>query len=314
MPLFFTPNPCIERTLRVPDFALNASFRIAPAQTRVTAGGKGLNAARVAANFGAPCVALAPTGLHQTAMLRALIESDGVRAALVERAGHTRTAINIVHQGGDSGLIETGAPLTRAELETISARWSALLPACELAVIGGAYAPGGDANHGAHLCQLAARAGRRVFYDGHGIEWARAVQSEAPPWAIKPNLEEARAFLGRDLAARAAQIDAVRELGARGIEVVLLSCGARGLWVGFENQVEWLSAPRVETVSAVGSGDALVGAFVAKFLQCGDIWQAAKWGVAAGASNAAQLEAARVGPQDATALMADVKSERVNGA
>ena len=314
MPLFFTPNPCIERTLRVPDFALNGSFRVAPAQTRVTAGGKGINAARVAANFGAPSIALAPVGHYQIETLRALIENDGVRAELVECAGHTRTAINIVHQGGDSGLIETGTPLERDELDAISARWSALLPLCELAVIGGAYAPGGDIHHGAHLCELAARAGRRVFYDGHGAEWARAIESAAPPWAIKPNLEEARAYLDRDLTARAEKIGAVREWMARGIEVVLLSCGARGLWVGYQNQVEWLSAPRVETVSAVGSGDALVGALVAKFLECGDIWQAAKWGVAAGAANAAQLEAARVGPQDAAALVESVKSERVKGA
>ena len=90
---------------------------------------------------------------------------------------------------------------------------------------------------------------------------------------------------------------------------MLLSCGERGCWVGFENDIEWLGAPRVEAVSAVGSGDSVCGAFAAKYLETGDVWEAARWGVAAGTANAARLEAAMIGPEEVAPLVPQVRRE-----
>ena len=307
--LFFTPNPCIERTLRVADFESGASHRVSSENLRVTAGGKGINAARVARNFGVRVRVLAPVGARQITQFRALLAQDELDADFVEVAPDTRTAINIVHRGGFTELVEAGAALSPSDGDEIIRRFRAHLNNCALAVIGGSYPPAiaGDenywANHAASLCETAARAGVKVLYDGKGAAFARALQSPHPPWAIKPNLSEASELLGRDLETPAAQKDAVIELMARGVEVILLSCGARGLWLGNSSHVAWLGAPAIQEVSPVGSGDALVGAFVATWLHNGDIAGAARLGVAAGSANAAQLEAARVEPQDAQALV-----------
>lgn len=305
--LFFTPNPCIERTLRVPDFVRGHSHRVSPDDLRVTAGGKGINAARVAHNFGARVRVLAPVGNGQIAQFRELLERDELDYDLIEVATDTRTTINVVHDGGFSELVEAGNPLSVVDGGEIINRFGAHLKSCEIAIIGGSYppsAPGDDwGNHSAMLCAMATRAGKRVLYDGKGAAFARALNSSNPPWAIKPNLDEASELLKRDLETPEAQRDAVSELMARGVEVVLLSCGARGLWLGHSSHVEWLAAPAIQEISPVGSGDSLVGAFIATYLQTGDIYEAARWGVAAGSANAAQLEAARVGPEDAKRLM-----------
>ena len=312
--LFFTPNPCIERTLRVDDFARGAAHRINAENLRVTAGGKGINAARVARNFGARVRVLAPVGRAQIAQFRHLLNADELEADLVEVEADTRTTINVVHAGGFTELVEAGNPLSTADGDAILERFSVHLKTCQIAVIGGSYPPFENEsyarNHAANLCALAARARVKLLYDGKGAAFARALQSASGddlPWAIKPNLAEASELLKRDLITSESQQDAVRELLRRGLEVVLLSCGARGLWLGQRtghnsSHVEWLSAPTIEEISPVGSGDALVGAFVATYLQSGDIIQSARWGVAAGSANAAQLEAARIGPQDAEKL------------
>ena len=313
MILFFTPNPCIERTLFVPEFAAPGSFRVAPAQLRVTAGGKGVNAARVAANLGAQVLSLAPAGKHQKNQLQAFLNEDGVEAQWVEVESPTRTTINVVHHGAVTEIVEAGHPLAHAEGELLIARFEALLPACELVVIGGSYplaAPGDEAfwgGHAARLCAMVARAGKRVLYDGNGPAWKRALAGGSLPWAIKPNLQEAAALLGRNLETPADEAGAARELLQRGIEVVLLSCGARGLWLAWGGAVKWLHSPTIREVSAVGSGDSLVGAFAAKWVETGDLETAARWGVAAGAANAAQLEAARVGPGDVAPLVERVE-------
>ena len=311
--LFFTPNPCIERTLRVPDFARGVSHRVASENLRVTAGGKGINAARVARNFGANVRVLAPVGRGQIEQFSALLAQDELEADSIEVESDTRTTINIIHDGGFTEMVEAGNPLSIEDADEIINRFGAHLKNCEIAIIGGSYPPfvsGADGeNQGARLCQMAARARVKLLYDGKGASFARALQgqSENLPWAIKPNLAEASELLNRDLAAPDAQKKAVIELMARGIAIVLLSCGARGLWLGDNSDgsshVEWIAAPAIEEISPVGSGDALVGAFVATWLQSGDVYQSARWGVAAGSANAMQWEAARVGRDDAEKLI-----------
>ena len=305
--LFFTPNPCIERTLRVADFARGHSHRIESKDLRVTAGGKGINAARVAQKFGATVRVLAPVGSDQIAQFSALLRGDDLDADMVEVEADTRVATNIVHARGFTELVEAGNPLTKRDGAELINRFHAHLKVCKIAVVGGSYppfAPAVDGNgHAMTLCQMAKRAGKRVVYDGKGEPFERALKCDAPPWAIKPNLSEASELLKRDLATPDAQQEAVGELMSWGIEVVLLSCGARGLWLGNDGQIEWLAAPQIEEVSPVGSGDSLVGAFVAKWLKTGDIHESARWGVAAGSANAAQLEAARIEVEDAEKLM-----------
>ena len=300
--LFFTPNPCIERTLGIADFARGKSHRVQGQNVRVTAGGKGINAARVARNFGARVRVLAPVGRAQIVQFRALLQTDNLDFDLIETDSDTRTAINVVHAGGFTEIVEAGHAFSAREESALIDRFGAHLQKCTMGVIGGSFAPGaGESweNQGARLCAIAARAGRRVFYDGKGVQFARALKSAHPPWAIKPNLDEARELLNRDLETPASQRSAVREMMQTGIEVILLSCGARGLWLGHNGAIEWLAAPKIEEISPVGSGDSLVGAFVATWLQNGDVHQSARWGIAAGAANAAQWEAARVGPRDA---------------
>ena len=273
--LTFTPNPCIERTFQVPILA--DSQRIDSQKVLVSAGGKGLNAARVAAHFGSPVTAIGPVGRRQSLWLREMGRADGIECDWVEVEADTRFCLNILHgDGKKTEIVENGAALPRAAGTQLLDKWRHWLPHARLALIGGSYPPSPDASwqeHATHLCDLAAQAGVPVIYDGVDAPFLRALSSKTPPWAIKPNLQEAARILGRALETRADERRAVRDLGKKGVEIVLLSCGARGLYLGYGGDIEWLEAPRIHTVSAVGAGDALVGAFAAKWLENGDIFR-----------------------------------------
>ena len=86
--LSFTPNPCLERTLQIPSLAVQASQRIDQEAVSVSLGGKGLNAARVAARFGAPVRAIAPVGARQLSTFHDLAQSEGVAADFVSVQHH----------------------------------------------------------------------------------------------------------------------------------------------------------------------------------------------------------------------------------
>lgn len=304
--LTLTPNPCLERTLQLPVLNLNASQRVDSAAVSLSAGGKGLNAARVAARFGAEVVAIAPVGRRQLTLLGELLGS-GVEADFVGVETDTRECLNIVHGNGEcTEIIESGAPLsTRAGTEMLE-KWAHHLRGARLAAIGGSYPPGEEAAfkwHAAILCQMAARAGVPVIYDGRGAAFSRALKSPAPPWAIKPNLAEAEIILGRAIETPPEERRAVRDLRSRGAEVVLLSCGARGLYLGHAGGIEWLEAPRVPTLSSVGCGDTLVGVFAACYLAGAGLLEAARQGVAAASASAAQARPAEISPADAASLL-----------
>jgi fructose-1-phosphate kinase PfkB-like protein len=242
-----------------------------------------------------------------------MCHADGVIPDWVETEADTRFCLNVLHGNGEkTEIIEDGAPLEFAAATMLLEKWRQLLPKARLAAIGGSYAPFSDARlqwHAAMLCDLAAQADVPVIYDGVDMPFRRALASKSPPWAIKPNLEEAATLLGRTIETPADERRAVRDLRRKGAEIVLLSCGACGLYAGWSGGIEWFAAPRVETVSAVGAGDSLVGAFAAKWLETGDVFEAARWGVAAGSASAAQEKPAFVSRDEAAALMPQVRHE-----
>ncbi|BCM90077.1 tagatose-6-phosphate kinase [Abditibacteriota bacterium] len=312
MLLTLTPNPCLEKTFRVPDFVANGSFRIAPEATHENVGGKGINAARVAARFGVRSVALAPLGPNLRDHLKQLAAPEAFELHGIEVEALTRTCHNVVAHDGVTELLEAGYPLSVGDGTRLFEAWRGQLGACELALLGGSYPSSNNSawlQHASILCSMARAANKKLIYDGKGEAFRRAVFGANLPWAIKPNLEEARELLRAPLETRDDERGAVRQLRRRGIDLVMLSCGARGLWVGWENEIEWFMAPKIETVSAVGSGDSLCGAFAAKYLETGDVWESVRWGVAAGTANAARLEAACVGPYEVAPLVPQVHRE-----
>jgi 1-phosphofructokinase family hexose kinase len=243
--------------------------------------------------------------------MQELASSEGVDNDFVAVEADTRFCINAVHGDGQkTEIIENGSPLSVHDGTQLLEKWRDLLPMARFAAIGGSYPPAHDSGfefHAALLCDLARRAGVPVLYDGTGVSFARALATKSPPWAIKPNLEEAAAYLRRDIEGVAQERRAVRDLLRKGVEVVLLSCGARGLYVGTRSGIEWFAAPRVEVISPVGSGDSLVGAFAARWLETGDIFEAAQWGVAAGSACASQEKPAFVERTDVELLLPQVR-------
>jgi 1-phosphofructokinase family hexose kinase len=314
--LSYTPNPCFERTLLIKNFSVGGSFRLKPEQSFIGAGGKGINSARVCANFGQPSLILAPIGIQQISQFQGLLNTANISTELIETQSLTRSTINIVHENllndSKTEIVEAGVAPALSVGTQIFEKWLEILPKCELATIGGSYPLSDEAGwtlHSAILCQMAAKAGKRVIYDGKGEAFKRAVDSSSPPWAIKPNLQEAAELLDRHIETPAQERGAIRHFLNRGIEVVLLSCGKRGLYVGYNRQIEFFHAPTVQEISSVGSGDSLVGAFAAKFMETGDVFESAKWGVAAGSANAAKLESATVTLDEATALLPKVRRQ-----
>jgi 1-phosphofructokinase family hexose kinase len=313
--LTVTPNLCIERTIEIPHFAAGKVHRVASEKLHVNAGGKGSNAARVAARLGAGVLALAWVGRHQRAWFERELEHEGVTCELLEVEADTRVCVNVLH--GDNRkteIVEAGAPLEIADGTRMLDAFQRHLPHADLAAVCGSYPAGrstpeeADAMelHLSALSQAARAAGTTLMVDGKGAAFEILLKSTHVPWAIKPNTDEAAALLKHAVQTESEERRALDALLDFGVEVVLLSCGARGAWLATREQKVFFTPPRVEEISAVGSGDAFVGAFAAHYLQSIDLVEATRWGVAAGAVNASQKLSAFCTRDEIEALLPDV--------
>ena len=315
MLLSVTPNLCIERTLEIVDFRAGAVHRIVPENLSVNAGGKGINAARVAAQCGVKVLATAWVGKHQRAWFEAELARERIAFNLIEVESDTRVCFNVVNgKGVKTEVVEAGNAICFEDGRRMRERFESLLPAAELVAICGSYPPKTPELFEAHLaslCTLAREHGKRILVDGKGDEFSRLLKSECLPWAIKPNCDEASAFLDYAVNNEDSEKRAIADFLKLGIEVVLLSCGARGAYLGTRSETYFFTPPQIRVVSAVGSGDALVGAFTARFLQSKPLTEAMGWGVAAGAANAAQSRSAFCTREEIEALLPQVECRKI---
>jgi 1-phosphofructokinase family hexose kinase len=319
MLLTITPNLCIERTVRLPHFTAGQVHRVAPEQLTVNVGGKGINVARVATNLSCASRALAWAGRRQKLWLEEELTREGITHQLVESEADTRICLNVLAGETNSSpikteFVEAGNALSIEDGTHLLEAYAALLPRAEMIAICGSYPPARNSELNLHLAllvQMARRAGKRVLVDGKGKPFQLCFNSPTPPWAVKPNLEEAQELLNRAIETPQDERRAVRDILKRGVEVVILSCGARGAYWGTAEGMWFVQAPLVREVSPVGSGDALVGAFCAKSLETNDLLLAARWGVAAGTANATQSASAFVGPQHIEPLLDEIKISAV---
>jgi|GEM_PF-1558550 len=297
MLLFVTPNPCIERTYLLDDFACGNVHRVPAAKVLLNAGGKGINATRIAAQITSKVLSLSWAGSEQKAWFAAQLQREGVPHELLESAASTRTCINILRAGHPkTEIVEAGFPLPDASGAALLARIKVLLPQLSLLAICGSYPPaqndGAWDDHLQEIARMAAAQRVPLLVDSKGAPFRSLLESRLPLWAIKPNTDEAAELLGHPITTPEAEREAVKVLLNYNVENIILSCGKRGAYLGNADGIQFFAAPAINEVSAVGSGDSLVGAFCAQWHTSGDLALALQWGVAAGAANAMQHKSA----------------------
>lgn len=294
--LTVTLNAAVDKTYTVPGFALNGVYR--PTQMRVTAGGKGINVARVYQTLGGQAVATGFLGGSNGDYIRRHLTAEGISDAFVTVAEESRVCIAVMDPvtGTQTEVNENGPNVEPADCEALFGRLRELLPGCEAVILSGSIPPGTPPTIYRDIIRLAQEEfGVRAVLDTSGEALAQGVT--ARPYLAKPNQHELLALnIQADDVGSAAQ--ALRERYA--IPVALVSAGARGAYLAAAEGVWSAVPPPVALVSAVGSGDSMTAGFLWALLgQNASLSEALRLGVGAGTANvlsegAGFLESAQV--------------------
>jgi 1-phosphofructokinase family hexose kinase len=302
MLLIITPNPALDRTMVFPGLRLGAVQRTD--DVVVAAGGKGLNVARAARTLGQDARVCAPLGGLTGELVARLAESEGLTGRWSRHAaGETRTCILLVDpEGGDAtALNESGPVLAADDWEAFRAAALSASVGARLCLVSGSL-PRGVAPEklGGLLGDLAA-AGRRAIIDTSGAALTAALA--ARPYGVKVNGAELAAALGREEVTDIADAaTALAELRARGIDLAVVSLGARGAVAADHTGSWWACPPPIRLVSTVGCGDSLLAGMATGLLRGLLLPEALRLGVACGSADALTIGGGRLDLADVERL------------
>lgn len=282
--LTVTLNPALDRNYCVAGFRTDGVHRAR--SLRVTAGGKGVNVARVWRTLGGRAVATGLAGGTAGAFLRAAIVDEGIEDKFVEIEDETRTSIEVFDPttGAESVVNEDGPAASTAEIAKFMQVYGGLVGTVDYVAISGSAALGIEPSIYTALVSLATSQGVRVLVDVSAANLVAAATGS--PTYIKPNREEASALGAHidrwDHAGR----EAMTLCQSSGAEAVMISGGAAGAVVATSSQAWSAQAPAVPVVTTLGSGDSMSAGFLwGLALKPDDYGHALHWGIAAGTAN-----------------------------
>jgi 6-phosphofructokinase 2 len=122
--------------------------------------------------------------------------------------------------------------------------------------------------------------GARVILDTDGD--ALKVGIQAFPYAIKPNIHELSRLVDMELEEMDEIMSAARDVREKGIEMVLVSMGGKGILLVGKKEQYLASPPEVTVKNTIGAGDSAVGGFVYGLAEGKSLEEALIYAVAAG--------------------------------
>ena len=234
------------------------------AQCHNTAGGKGLNVARVVRLCGEDVLATGLVGGFNGGYLESLLDEDGIDHEFGHIAGETRCCVNILDPAfGSTELLEGGPTVSEEELDAFLAQFARVIERSEVVAISGSVPKGLPGDVYARMVTMVREAGKLVILDTSGVQLGEGIL--ACPTMVKPNAEELEALYRTSLASIDDVVALARQIHEGGVPYVAISLGGDGALLVCDEGVFQATPPRVDVVNTVGCGDSMVAAFAVAF-------------------------------------------------
>lgn len=281
-----TLNPALDHYMEVDEFRVDDANRVRG--ECLYAGGKGIDVSRAVRHLGGDSIALGFIGGHNGQVMVDLLKREGVNCYFTPIAQETRRNILITNKrSGTQTLLNARGPAITAD------EWASFLTHLRMLELRDAYvALGGSLPRGvppdayATIIKLVQSHGAKAVLDADGA--ALRAGLKARPFAIKPNLNELRRLTGRPLESEPDILSVAEALNRRGVSVVMVSRGRRGLlMVGHAGRrrravVLRTVPPPVRVRSTVGAGDSTVAGFVFRHAGGKSLEECVRFATAAG--------------------------------
>lgn len=288
-------NPSIDKVYAIDDFAAGGVFR--PSEMTATAGGKGLNVARVAHLLGEPVVVTGFLGGGNGRFIEEQVRKSGIAAEFVPIQGESRICIAVTDQKRHTSteVLEPGPVISAEECQRFLDRYQQLLNDCAVVTASGSLPQGVPDDFYRKLIILATARKIRFILDSSGESLKQGV--EGLPFMVKPNREEAEQLLGVQLETLEDQAGAVLMLKEKGVAIPCITLGKDGCVAALPDGIYHFYGPAIDVVSTVGSGDSFVAGCAVGFARDLAPVGAIKLGMASAMANTQFFQTGMVSPE-----------------
>lgn len=289
--LTVTLNPAIDINYPINNFEINTVQRAS--EDYKSAGGKGINVARVANELGLSVTCTGIIGGKFGEWLTNNLDETNINHDFTISPASTRLCIAINSEGSQTEILESGA-LQPEEIQTrFLDHFNTIASDYDLITISGSLPKGFPENYYVKLLEIAHKQEIPVCLDTSGkvLNYTVIHSTHCPPLLIKPNDEEINEITSADNLDLANQL--LDERLAH-IPYILLSLGKNGALLRYNEEVYNVDIPKIVAVNPVGSGDSSLAGFSYGLSQNNNYEVAAKFAMAAGISNALESRTGHV--------------------
>lgn len=256
MILTITMNPAIDKVYSVKDFKVNNVFR--PDKMTATAGGKGLNVARVAKMMGLKTSVSGLIGGNNANFIEDEIKKEEIVNEFCRINGETRICINILDQKNNTSteILESGPLISEKELNSFIKKYENIINRCNIISASGSLPRGVPTNFYQNLIDIAKKRGKKFILDTSGEYLKEGIKSA--PYLVKPNEDEIETLINKEISSFADYKEILLDFKNIGIELPLITLGKEGAIALINNKFYHYKTPKVNVKNSVGSGDSFI--------------------------------------------------------
>ncbi|MGH2957059.1 MAG: 1-phosphofructokinase family hexose kinase [Solirubrobacterales bacterium] len=313
MILTVTLNAAIDRTVAVPSFRQGHRHRAV--ETSTVAGGKGVNVARALKLLGRPVIATGLAGGPTGARLMERLAEESILTDFTWIAGESRTNLAVIDptSGEQTEINERGPEVSAEELERFLEKLLYLARGARICVIAGSLPPSVPAAFAARVVSELKEIGVETILDSEGEPLIAGLR--AAPAAVTPNAREAEGAVGHEFNDREDLLSGLHsliELGAAEAMITRAEGCAASLLEGEERRTYEVTAPALEPVASVGSGDAFLAGLVACRFDGRPPEECLRFAVACGAESTQHFGAGTIDPDEVERLSSRVEVNQLD--
>jgi 1-phosphofructokinase family hexose kinase len=268
----FNPNPVFDHTSQIE--TLQPGSVIRTSYTNLTAGGKGINVARVLREFNCEHELLILVGETDKTSYEELLKVEKATYRFFSHPGRVRHAQILVEDTTKRITVinEQGQHESETAWLEVNEYLSSNMSQGDVLVVMGSLPADTAPDQLVPFINTAHQVGGYVFVDT-APTWVRGCLSAGPD-LVKPNIHEALAVAAGGSATLMSDqssnpqknaTEAAQGLCRSGARVSIVTAGAVGAAMATKGFTDWFNAPSVELVSSVGAGDAFMGGLIVGF-------------------------------------------------
>lgn len=277
---------------------------------RNSAGGKGLNVARVVQLCQEKVCATGLVGGYNGRYLESLLDKDCISYDFAHIAGETRSCINILDpQYSSTEYLEPGCEVSEQEVHDFMDKFTQIVETSDVLTISGSVPKGIPTDIYKKMVQRVKDHGKKVILDTSGSYLKEGLL--AKPTMVKPNKEEIEMLFGIEINTIDEVIHYAKEIAKMGIQYVVVSLGADGAVLITEDNVYHGRPPFIEPVNTVGCGDSMVAAFAVALRRHYPPKEALAYGIAVATANALSPETGHFNQDQCETILKEVKVKEI---